>query len=418
MPHKQQHRHIRQRYLSIINILVTITAILFASPVHAIPTFTVAADIPPNAHAAPTPTQIPPSPTPTTTATTYTVTKISSTTLTTVSPVLHISPHILSLITTMTVTTYEPWPAFPSLGNDLGLTWSSPWSTTVLEEVVSSVTWVERRRYLEGRGTGLKGEGDMEEDGEEEGKEEETTVTSFVVTTENTWVVHPAGGPTGIFLATGVGVVVGCGGCSLAPAQPTTGSGSRLGRAAETEEPAARRWEQSTAQEQENVTRDKPKKGQLGADMTWTTEAEATVVVVEEDPICKSTNLTTGCQGQCIWKPAFRFTTTHQAINSTFPDTSSSSPSTTRPEAHPATAATGLGTGTYWCLHIHPYHYADPSMRMGRACWGSYLRYRQLNAPCLVGDVGMACLPCVKGGEGEPGKKDESWDAVFWEGEE
>ncbi|KAK1783258.1 hypothetical protein QBC45DRAFT_464877 [Copromyces sp. CBS 386.78] len=343
MPCKQ-HRH-----RSIIHFPITIP-VLFATSGDALPNFTAAA-------ASTRPIQ-----TPTISqTTTYTATKISSTTLTTISPVLHMFPHILSLITTMTVTTYEPWPGLAAFSWENAL--DSSWSTTVLESVVSSVTWVERRRYLVDTDTDMERgtmstqkevvEGEEEKRVKrEEGKQEETTITSFVMTSENTWVVYPvpAEATGGVFLATGVGVVVGCGGCSLpAPSADTTGMGG----------------------------------------------AEAAEL---QDAICKTSNLTTGCQGQqCIWKPPSPF---HNGTTLSAADTW-------------PTAGRG---GTFWCLHMHPYHYSDPFLRMGRACWGTYLRYRQLNAPCLVGDVGMACLPCVQGGEGEV--PDESWDAVFWEGEE
>ncbi|CCC14495.1 hypothetical protein SMACR_09352 [Sordaria macrospora] len=363
MPQKHEHHHIRKRF-SIMNILSAIPFLL-ATATNAIPTIPAAA----------APTQIP-SPTPTTTASTYTVTKISSTTLTTSSPVLHISPHILSLITTMTVTTYEPWPAFfaSDMDVDMDMEMDSV-ATTVLETVVSSATWVERRRYLDV--TNMRVAGGEEEELERGGSEEETTITSFVVTMENTWVVHPvpAAAPTDIFLATGA--AVGCCGCSLpAPSAPIP------------EPTFTRASSRNTVQEEVA----KPKADNMG---------------LGEDPMCESTGLATGCQGQCVWKPSFPIPNQLQKIN----DTATTATNTTA-----ATAATGLGT--FWCLHIHPYHYSDPSLRMGRACWGSYLRYRQLNAPCLVGDVGMACLPCVKGGDGGVGRKDESWDAVFWEGEE
>ncbi|KAK3400587.1 hypothetical protein B0T20DRAFT_404766 [Sordaria brevicollis] len=358
--------HIRQRCSSNIGNLIALSGCLFIICVNAIPAPTAAANIPSD---APTPT-------------TYISTKISSTTLTTSSPVLHISPHILELITTMTVTTYEPWPSFASLGMGPGLEkgmekGEGTWSSTVLEEVVSSVTWVERRRYLD-QGTGSGGIR----------KQEETTVTSFVVTTENTWIVHPAG-PTGIYLPASMGEV-GCGDCGLAE---STSSESKLdeAQADNTERKRGEKHNGTRAMRDRDIKPNgeqgvRTPKSTEAVDAIWTREEAA----VLEDPTCLSSNLTTGCQGQCLWKPSLS------------PDTPS-----------PAT-----GPGTYWCLHIHPYQYSDPSLRMGRACWGSFLRYRQLNKPCLVGDVGMACLPCVNGGDGAVGGRDQSWDAVFWEGEE
>ena len=52
--------------------------------------------------------------------------------------------------------------------------------------------------------------------------------------------------------------------------------------------------------------------------------------------------------------------------------------------------------------------YVHPEMRMGRACWGEGLRFRQVNEPCEEGDLAMGCLGC-KG-------VDVSWGAVNWSG--
>ncbi|KAK3317883.1 hypothetical protein B0T19DRAFT_300919 [Cercophora scortea] len=85
------------------------------------------------------------------------------------------------------------------------------------------------------------------------------------------------------------------------------------------------------------------------------------------DPLCEASGLQTACQGQCR-----------------------------------------MERGAWWCymLHERDYKYAD--MRMGRVCWGGNSQYRQLNAPCVVGDGAVACVPCQG--------KNISWGALNWEG--
>ncbi|KAM7186453.1 hypothetical protein V8F20_011388 [Naviculisporaceae sp. PSN 640] len=90
-----------------------------------------------------------------------------------------------------------------------------------------------------------------------------------------------------------------------------------------------------------------------------------------EDPICQAAGLKTGCQGQCV---------RHEEDDE------------------------------WWCYMMHQRDYVYPELRMGRACWGAGLRFRQLNVPCLEGDLGMGCVAC----EG----LDYTWGAVNWEGPE
>ncbi|KAK3376774.1 hypothetical protein B0T24DRAFT_592414 [Lasiosphaeria ovina] len=87
------------------------------------------------------------------------------------------------------------------------------------------------------------------------------------------------------------------------------------------------------------------------------------------DPLCTAHGLKTGCQGQCA-----------------------------------------LRDNSWWCFEMHERDYTNAALRMGRACWGGNLEFRQLNTPCVVGDVGMACVP----GQG----LNTSWGAVNWEGPE
>lgn len=91
----------------------------------------------------------------------------------------------------------------------------------------------------------------------------------------------------------------------------------------------------------------------------------------QEDPLCQAAGLKTGCQGQCV---------RHEEEDE------------------------------WWCYMMHQRDYVHPEMRMGRACWGAGLRYRQLNVPCLESDLGMGCVAC----EG----LDYTWGAVNWEGPE
>jgi len=72
----------------------------------------------------------------------------------------------------------------------------------------------------------------------------------------------------------------------------------------------------------------------------------------------------------------------------------------------PACEALGLRTGcdaaqcpqdadgTYWCREMFPGMYTAEGYRNGRACWGNGTQYKQLLAPCRVGDGVVGCTAC------------------------
>lgn len=98
---------------------------------------------------------------------------------------------------------------------------------------------------------------------------------------------------------------------------------------------------------------------------------DGTCEVTKGNKRCDAAGLKTGCQGQCV-----------------------------RHEEE----------GEWWCYMMRQRDYVRPEMRMGRACWGDGLRYRQVNEPCEEGDLPMGCVAC-RG-------VDVSWGAVNWEGPE
>ncbi|KAK3313270.1 hypothetical protein B0H66DRAFT_389492 [Apodospora peruviana] len=214
-------------------------------------------------------------------------TKIWSTVESSVTAIQWVNPRKATQFTTKTVTTLEPRPTFAS------------YPGTVTEIVISHVTW-------EGRTTSSNGD-------------TSTSVTSFVATVPETWVVsRPSSTPR------------------KAGAQPLP-AGTKEGGL-----PCGGGCSSSSS--------GRPSGG--------------------EDPLCEATGMRTGCQGQCVM---------HEE-------------------------------NEWWCYMLHQRDYKYPEMRMGRACWGPGGRYRQLNTPCLVGDVGMACVPCQG--------LDSSWGAGSWEGPE
>ena len=66
--------------------------------------------------------------------------------------------------------------------------------------------------------------------------------------------------------------------------------------------------------------------------------------------------------------------------------------------------------GMWWCYRMWEREWGAEGgrLRMGRACWGEGLKFRQLNVPCVMGDVAVGCKPCTG--------RDISWGAVNWEG--
>lgn len=220
-------------------------------------------------------------------AATKTRTKISSATESSVTFNQWINPYKATLYTTKTVTSFEPRPTF------------STYPGTVVQTVVSHVRLEDRYTYSDGRTT--------------------TSVTSYVATVPETWVVSK---PT-------------------AAAKPLLGGGGARLSCEETKEKGA------------------------GGGGGCPSSAQ------QEHPQCQAAGLKTGCQGQCV---------RHEE------------------------------DGEWWCYMMHQRDYVHPEMRMGRACWGANLRYRQLNVPCLEGDLAMGCVAC----EG----LDHTWGAVNWEGPE
>ncbi|KAM7220693.1 hypothetical protein V8F06_003929 [Rhypophila decipiens] len=92
----------------------------------------------------------------------------------------------------------------------------------------------------------------------------------------------------------------------------------------------------------------------------------------ENDPLCQASGLRTGCMGQCV---------RHDEENE-----------------------------EWWCFVMHQRDY--PQLAMGRACWGGGgdQRFRQLNVPCLEGDLALGCSAC--------GGLDYSYAPLKWEGPE
>ncbi|KAK4218370.1 hypothetical protein QBC37DRAFT_383549 [Rhypophila decipiens] len=89
------------------------------------------------------------------------------------------------------------------------------------------------------------------------------------------------------------------------------------------------------------------------------------------DPLCQASGLRTSCMGQCV---------RHEEENE------------------------------WWCFVMHQRDY--PQLAMGRACWGGGgdQRFRQLNVPCLEGDLALGCSAC--------GGLDYSYAPLKWEGPE
>ncbi|KAK3346825.1 hypothetical protein B0T25DRAFT_289124 [Lasiosphaeria hispida] len=221
-------------------------------------------------------------------------TRIWSTTITSISPILWISPRVETYITTKTVTTYEPGPVITP-----GAAQSFP--LTVIQTVLQSFTYDYHTSYAYTSGPGAL----------------ESQISTHIGSVEETWIVTPA--------------------------QPTLGVGGADAKFL----PAG-----TTADE-------------LGACEGGMCDG----VRVKEDQECVARGMRTGCQGQCDLR----------------------------------------GNGTeWWCYRVWAREYSDPGRRMGRACWGEWLRFMQLNTPCVVGDVKMACDEC-RG-------LNSSWGAVFWDG--
>ena len=216
-----------------------------------------------------------------------TKTNVWSTTLTATTFIPFINPRRVELITTETVTSLEPPWASPSL------------PATVTETVISNVTWEDRVTYLE------KGE-------------TSTSVTSFIATVHDTWLVHK---PQKTDLPAG----------SISTGSAACGSEASIG----------------------------------GCDGG------------PPDPVCKEEGLMTACQGQC------------QPRKGDGDDS---------------------GNFLWWCYMLRQREYSYPELRMGRACWGGNLEYRQLNTPCVTGDVAVACVPCQG--------VNSSWAGLNWKGPE
>jgi len=89
---------------------------------------------------------------------------------------------------------------------------------------------------------------------------------------------------------------------------------------------------------------------------------------LNEDEACEAAGLRTGCLGQCEMR----------------------------------------WDGNWWCYRMWQRESNDIGKRMGRACWGGDLRFRQLNVPCVDSDVGMGCVPCQG--------VDSTWAPVYWDG--
>ncbi|KAK3384978.1 hypothetical protein B0H63DRAFT_449073 [Podospora didyma] len=213
-----------------------------------------------------------------------TKTRIWSITESTVTYYQFINPRKVTLLTTKTVTSLEPWPAF------------SVFPTTVTEVVISHVTWEDRTTYSNGGGSS-------------------TSITSFVATVPETWVVSQ-------------------------PRRTDTPAGTR---------PDDLQCENTCAP---------PVADDHGGDG-------------DGDPVCVERGLHTGCQGQCAQREE---------------------------------------GGPWWCYQMHQRDYVHVPMRMGRACWGGDLQYRQLNTPCEAGDVAVGCVKCQGW--------NYTWGAVNWEGPE
>ncbi len=197
----------------------------------------------------------------------------------------------------MTVTSLEPGPILP------------PYPATVVETVISRVTWEERITYSPG------------------GPPEPTTSrTSVTVTAPETWIVsHPTQQMSQAFLPAGTNRdAIPCGAGTFTGGMPST-------------PPVSEQCEEARR-------------------------------LAPADETCTASGLRTACLGQCQLRE----------------------------------------DNEWWCYQMQEREYQDESRRMGRACWGGNLRFRQLNAPCLVGDVALGCVPC-RG-------TDISWGPVYWEG--
>ncbi|KAM7185129.1 hypothetical protein V8F33_012575 [Rhypophila sp. PSN 637] len=217
-----------------------------------------------------------------------TTTKIRSTTESTVDFDPHLRPWRVTRYTTVTVTSYEPRPAFAS------------YPGTVVQKVVSSVTIEERYTFIQGNTSS-------------------TGVTLWAVTVPETWVISR---PTAQPLPAG----------TSAQDLPCGGGGSQ-------------------------------NDGQSSCIPSSSSQ--------EEDPLCQASGLRTGCMGQCV---------RHEEQNE------------------------------WWCFMMHQRDY--PQLAMGRACWGGGgdQRFRQLNVPCLEGDLPLGCSAC--------GGLDYGYAPLKWEGPE
>ncbi|KAK3937156.1 hypothetical protein QBC46DRAFT_344895 [Diplogelasinospora grovesii] len=244
-------------------------------------------------------------------------TRIWSTVESTITYYQFINPRKITLYTTKTVTSLEPY-YYPI----------TSFPTTVTEVVISHVTWEGRTTYSNG--------------------ETSTSVTSFVVTNPETWVVSQ---PRETDLPAGVGAdELPCGDC---PSTSSSGTTSTLSSS-----------------------------GSSGSGSVLGSGTETGVGEVQVDVRCEALGLRTGCQGQC----ASRY----------------------------GNGENGGGEGgeesLWWCYQMHEREYTNPSLRMGRACWGGNLQFVQLNEPCVQGDRAVACVPCQG--------VNASWGAVNWSGPE
>jgi hypothetical protein len=93
----------------------------------------------------------------------------------------------------------------------------------------------------------------------------------------------------------------------------------------------------------------------------------------------------------------------------------------TEPEPDPACEARGLRTACnegqcelrregkeWWCYQMWESDWSNSSLRMGRTCWGGDREFRQLNVPCVRGDVEVGRVPCQG--------INTTWGAWNWDG--